>query len=487
MRFIVVLFALVLTVTIVKCSRILVVFPMSAQSHFILGSSLAKALAEAGHDVTYVSLFEEKNPPKNGKYTEVVLTGTMGVAGNSKMNFFDFEKMNPFLNIPVMGMICNTNLLKSGQHFDAVIIEQFNNDALKALAYHYNAPLILFSTIGANPWINNLVGNPSPPSYIPDIFLSYTSNMTFWQRLVNFLYSILSELYKQFIFLPEQNRLMKEVFPDVPDLSTLYYNVSLILVNSHESTNQPVPHVPNMIDIGGFHVHPGKELPKDLKDFMDNATEGVVYFSMGSNIKPSQMVEEKRNAILRSFGKLKQKVLWKWDEDNLPGKPNNVIISKWFPQQDILAHRNTKLFVTHGGLLSTTETVYHGVPILALPIFGDQKMNAARAQMNGIGISLSYSDLTEENFAETLDLLLNDQTYSENAKRRSKLMKDRPVKPKDLAVYWTEYIIRHNGAPHLRTYHGIMSISTVFVVIIYILIRRTFCNKKTRSHKVKKS
>lgn len=47
-----------------------------------------------------------------------------------------------------------------------------------------------------------------------------------------------------------------------------------------------------------------------------------------------------------------------------------------------LAHPNTKLFITHGGLLSTTETTYHGVLILAVPVFADQEMNAARATMD---------------------------------------------------------------------------------------------------------
>lgn len=59
----------------VKCSKILVAFPMPGRSHYILGNALAKGLAEAGHDVTMVSPFEEKNPPKNGTYRDVVLTG----------------------------------------------------------------------------------------------------------------------------------------------------------------------------------------------------------------------------------------------------------------------------------------------------------------------------------------------------------------------------------------------------------------------------
>ena len=58
-------------------------------------------------------------------------------------------------------------------------------------------------------------------------------------------------------------------------------------------------------------------------------------------------------------------ILWKWDEDNIADLPKNVMIKKWVPQQDILAHPNLKLFVTHGGLLR-----YHDKRSILCFIFG---------------------------------------------------------------------------------------------------------------------
>ena len=58
-------------------------------------------------------------------------------------------------------------------------------------------------------------------------------------------------------------------------------------------------------------------------------------------------------------------ILWKWDEDNIADLPKNVMIKKWVPQQDILAHPNLKLFVTHGGLLR-----YHDKSSFLCFIFG---------------------------------------------------------------------------------------------------------------------
>ena len=69
---------------------------------------------------------------------------------------------------------------------------------------------------------------------------------------------------------------------------------------------------------------------------MDDAPNGVVYFSLGSNLKSTNMPVAQREALLKAFSQLKQKVLWKWEDDILPGQPDNVKLGKWLPQSDIL-------------------------------------------------------------------------------------------------------------------------------------------------------
>lgn len=43
-----------------------------------------------------------------------------------------------------------------------------------------------------------------------------------------------------------------------------------------------------------------------------------------------------RQILVKVFGSLKQRVLWKWDRDDMPDLPPNVRLGKWLPQQDIL-------------------------------------------------------------------------------------------------------------------------------------------------------
>ncbi len=49
-----------------------------------------------------------------------------------------------------------------------------------------------------------------------------------------------------------------------------------------------------------------------------------------------QLPEAKKNILVNVLSKLKQKVIWKWDSEQMEGKPDNVLLKSWLPQQDIL-------------------------------------------------------------------------------------------------------------------------------------------------------
>lgn len=74
------------------------------------------------------------------------------------------------------------------------------------------------------------------------------------------------------------------------------------------------------------------------------------------------------------------------------------------------AHPNVKLFISHGGLLGTTEAVYEGVPILAMPMFGDQLTNMKAIQDKGVAEILSYGDLNEDDISTKIKSMLTNPT-----------------------------------------------------------------------------
>lgn len=189
---------------------------------------------------------------------------------------------------------------------------------------------------------------------------------------------------------------------------------------------------------------------QDIKEFLDSATDGAIFFSLGSSAKSSDLPQEKISIILGEFRKLKLKVLWKFEAD-LPNLPDNVKIGKWLPQNDILAHPNIKLFISHCGKGGITEAKYHGVPILAIPMFVDQFSNANKILNEGWAVSLPLGKINANSFSSALDEALNNASYAHVAKKLSALYRDRPEHPLDTAVFWVEYVIRHNGAYHMQS------------------------------------
>lgn len=75
---------------------------------------------------------------------------------------------------------------------------------------------------------------------------------------------------------------------------------------------------------------------QDLQNILDGATGGVVYVNFGSNVRSSELPAEKKNAFFKVFKTLKQTVIWKWEDDNLVDKPDNLVVRKWLPQKEIL-------------------------------------------------------------------------------------------------------------------------------------------------------
>ncbi|XP_063221123.1 UDP-glycosyltransferase UGT5-like isoform X1 [Bacillus rossius redtenbacheri] len=495
-------------------ARILGVYPMPSRSHHAVINSLLKELAARGHEVTVISSFPPEKPLAN--YTHVdVDVDVKKLLG--KINTFDFGKMNSFSNvlqIVAFGEVLSKytfenekvqEIIKSKKYqFDVVILEDFGNEALAGIAHVFNAPLIYFSSAVGFVWTNDFIGNPGCYAYIPNIFSGYSDHMTFTERVHNTLHNLFSELYYHLIFIPKQDYLMRKYLQeivDLPHLSEINTKTSLVLANALPGINYLQPVLPNYIQVGGIHISPPKQLPQDLQAFLDNASEGVIYFSMGSFLKSADFPKHIQESFLKAFGKLKQKVLWKFEVNNLPGQPSNVVIKNWFPQNDILAHPNTKLFITHGGLLSNQEAVYHGKTLLGIPILGDQRLNMRNTVRLGYGLILEMSNITDTSVEWALNEALNNPRYAKRAKMVSRIFRDQPQTSKDKAVFWTEYVIRHKGAPHLRSaaldlawyQYLLLDVVAVILLVIFTFIsivifscRKLFGSKRSKPVSLKK-
>ncbi|XP_065606842.1 UDP-glucuronosyltransferase 1A8-like isoform X10 [Cyrtonyx montezumae] len=344
---------------------------------------------------------------------------------------------------------------------------------------------------------------PSPISYVPRTFSFNSDHMTFFQRVENALISLLEHYYCDG-FYRAAIQFSSEVLQRDVSLTDLLNNASISLMRFDFVFEYPRPVMPNMVFIGGINCAEKKPLPKEFEAIVNASGEhGIVVFSLGSMV--SEIPMKKAMEIADALGSVPQTVLWRYTGEAPPNLPKNVKLVKWLPQNDLLAHPKTRAFITHGGSHGVYEGICNAVPMVIMPLFGDQMDNAKRVESRGAGLTLNILEMTSKDISDALKAVINDKKYKENIQRLSDLHLDRPIHPLDLAVHWVEFVMRHKGAPHLRPaahdlnwiqYHSLDVIAFLLaVVLLFLFISlkccmfccRRCCFKKGRKSKSGKS
>lgn len=338
----------------------------------------------------------------------------------------------------------------AGHQFDLVIIDAFpNTRCYYILAYRLGLPYISVST-QYEPW---LFRAPALPSFVPFPFYvpPLTSQMTFWQRLVNLW--TLFDWSAQTQNLPYlSDGLVLKYAPDKPPVTMNYLaGKSLIwLFDTDITIDYPRPMMANEVNIGGLSTKPAKSLSKSMQHFLDSAEEGVILAAFGSS---SVIPEKYMRVMVESFKRLSPKVhvVLRWAFDDKPDVPANIRLLPWIKQNDILGHPNTKLFITHCGANGQFEALYHGVPMLGFPSFADQPYNAKRAESHGFAETLNIQSFSIKQLQQTIEKMLRTKSYSQKIGKASEVFRSQPMSPRERAAFWIEHVIKFGG-DHLRSY-----------------------------------
>ncbi|XP_033219246.1 UDP-glucuronosyltransferase 2B31-like isoform X1 [Belonocnema kinseyi] len=444
--------------------RILGIFPMNSKSHNNMFEALMKGLEKVGHEVDVISHFELKNPPKNYK-TIINLNGTTPVLVNN----LTFENAAIMGNDPIpyiadvigsklcelMGLEEMQKIIKNPPPYDAVITEAFSANCYFGFGYVLKVPVIAVSTILEFPWAVRAIGNPASTAFVQNVFMDSVFISTFWDRLKNtIIFHIANYRFYMYAEKVQTEAMRKYLSPDIPDLREVEKNVALMLTNNYHSLFGIRPVTPAVVDIAGIHAEENEDrFTPEMKRWMDDSHNGVVFFSLGSMVIVESLPTETLLEFYRSFSKIAPtRVLMKIvNKDKLPpGLPENVLVSSWIPQVPVLKHNKTKVFITHGGLMSTQEALYYGVPMIGIPLFTDQFSNVEIYVRKNMAIRIDYDKINEESLYKSLSLILNDPKFKEAARRESGLFRYRPMSAMRTAIFWIEYVIR-NGENSLRS------------------------------------
>ncbi|XP_060834135.1 UDP-glucosyltransferase 2-like [Rhopalosiphum padi] len=445
-------------------ANILAVETMAGMSHWNFMSGVLRALVDNGHAVTAFTPFPA---PSDGRrshvnYTEVDMSRELLPSVNNRLT--DVQQMwstpvgqvykwlrlsrnacNKIYGHPAMKEALRRHL-DGHARFDAVVVEPFLSDCVSYAAGRLRVPLVYVTPLPAIGLMERAhTGHASNPAVASHLVADHGIPRTFAQRLSN---AALSAYCAVAVICA--NAALRYVEPREYD-AVPPVTPSLMFVNGHYVSEPSNPVAQSVVHVGGIHLKPPEKLPEDILEFIEQSSHGVIYFTFGSTVKMSSLPEHIKNSFIEVLAQIPQRVLWKY-EGELKNKPKNLMIKKWLPQRDILMHPNVKLFISHGGISGLYEAVDAGVPVLGFPLFGDQHRNIDNLVNAGMAISMDLFSVSEKTLLKHVLEIVNNKKYPMNAKTTSNIFKDRPMTPAQSVVYWTEYVLRHNGAPHLKSH-----------------------------------
>ncbi|XP_026874604.2 UDP-glucuronosyltransferase 2B20-like isoform X1 [Electrophorus electricus] len=318
------------------------------------------------------------------------------------------------------------------------------------LAEVLKVPFVISLRLSLGYSMERLCGQmPAPPSYVPISPGQFTDRMSFVERVYNLVLYVFYNVAFQSLAMGSLNKYYSEILGKPTTLCDTMGKADIWLIRTYWDFEYPRPFLPNFKFVGGLHCKPAKPLPKEMEEFVQSSGDaGIVVFSLGSLIK--NLSKERANTIASALGQIPQKVLWSYLGEKPDTLAPNTRMYDWIPQNDLLGHPKTKAFITHGGTNGLYEAIYHGVPMVGLPLFADQPDNMNHMRTKGAAVMLDINRMESKDLKEALIDVINNPLYKENIMRLSRIHHDQPMKPLDRAVFWIEFVMRNNGAKHLR-------------------------------------
>ncbi|RFU33278.1 hypothetical protein B7463_g3072, partial [Scytalidium lignicola] len=288
-----------------------------------------------------------------------------------------------------------------------------------------------------------------PQKYIPGLpgfqrKLITSENASLWDRIREDMFA-LSLLFSMRHYGKWRAKMRKAAgAPPSPLMRKPNY---LVFVNSCFGLEVPKDLPPLMTPIGPILSENYDPLGDELSSFL-SSHHRVVYIAFGSHVKLSAwriraMIQGATSAMRSSDI---DGVVWamKIAKDGIQQlhleqgpEPDSIdyqaILTNshsqwkfipWAPQRAILAHTSTRLFITHCGAASTNEATFHGVPMLALPIYGDQIANSRRAAAAGVALTLDKNAFTAHELLEKMQFILRDvdDSFARNVLRMKRIV-----------------------------------------------------------------
>ena len=370
-------------------------------------------------------------------------------------------------------------------------------------AEFHKLPLVFLSPFGHLPGcMSDTYGSIENPSLVPTFVatalfesIGLPQKMTFLQRNFNIFSNIISKILRNTITVPILSQLTKKYSKKT--LLQLWEQVALILIPMDYSIEYPRPDLPFVKMIGPLTTRDLRNsLPTPFDEIFNDSSEKVIVVSFGIT---NRISTQDTLRILEGLLSMNYTIIWKYDRRKLTGmmanypaifnqtkipaddvvcdiaergcdeqqshplsdtkyavrncrrklRPlkigQNVYVFDWLPQQRLVQEKKTHMLVTHCGLNSLYEALYHNTLVLCVPLFGEQFDNAGRVVSRKLGKALTIQELNRYNLEKTIYELTAFQLYARNVQRVSHRLRRSHQSPAEKAANWIEFVLAEKG------------------------------------------
>ncbi|CAH1797443.1 unnamed protein product [Owenia fusiformis] len=321
----------------------------------------------------------------------------------------------------------------------------------RIMAAKRNIPIILYSNFGPLTADTDIVPRYSL-AFVNGCFNRFSDMMTFSQRMENVWEYLRMRWVMSDIYSESEVICRKHGYGESCDnIRGIHKTVNLVLMNRNDVIHYPAPYMPHIISLEGFFLDKPKPLNSPYKEIVQKSGKhGIIVVSFGSMFR--RLGLKHRNIFAKAFSAMPQTVIWSYEGETPEGLGENTFVNKWIPQTDLLANPAVQLFVTQCGASSLFEALNYGVPVVCIPFIGDQEYNCLKlVERVKSAKNVPLKGITSRQLQSTMEEVINNITYRENAKKAALIYHDQPIDPRKKSLYWIEYVIRHKGAPHLRS------------------------------------
>ena len=146
----------------------------------------------------------------------------------------------------------------------------------------------------------------------------------------------------------------------------------------------------------------------------------LIYVTMGSESSKIGFYPRVIQSILDNLTEVEADIIVAVGKDvdisALKCNKSNVKIKNWVNQREILSR--TSLIICHGGSGTILDALAAGIPIIVVPLFADQPLNAAAVESTNCGYGISENNIATE-LASKVELALKELKTNSQSMRQA--------------------------------------------------------------------